>query len=49
MDIYQDYLSKKILETVNIEIENGEEITFTTDYIINEDDFYLTLSREGRS
>ena len=47
MHINKDYLCKKILETVNIEIENGEEITFTTDYIINEDDFYLALSREG--
>lgn len=47
MKVYKEYLSKKILETVKIEIENGEEITFTTDYIINEDDFYLALSREG--
>lgn len=47
MNVYKEYLYKTILDTVNIEIENGEEITFTTDYIINEDDFYLALSREG--
>lgn len=47
MNVYKEYLCKKILETVNSEIENGENITFTTDYITNEDDLYLTLSREG--
>ena len=47
MRAYKMYLCKKILETVNIEIENGEEINFTTDYITNEDDFYLALSRQG--
>ena len=47
MNIYKDYLCKKILETVNIEIETGADFDVTVNFCRDEYNFYLTLSREG--
>ena len=47
MNIYKDYLCKKILETVNIEIETGADFDVTVNFCRDEYNFYLTLFREG--
>ena len=47
MNVYKEYLSKKILETVNIEIETGADFDVTVNFCRDEYNFYLTLSREG--
>ena len=47
MNVYKEYLSKKILETVNIEIETGEDFDVTVNFCRDEYNFYLTLLREG--
>ena len=47
MQIYKNYLSKKILETVNTEIETGADFDVTVNFCRDEYNFYLTLSREG--
>ena len=47
MNIYKDYLCKKILETVNIEVETGADFDVTVNFCRDEYNFYLTLSREG--
>ena len=47
MNVYKEYLSKKILETVNIEIETGEDFDVTVNFCRDEYNFYLTLFREG--
>ena len=47
MNIYKEYLCKKILETVNIEIETGADFDVTVNFCRDEYNFYLTLSREG--
>ena len=47
MNVYKEYLSKKILETVNIEIETGADFDVTVNFCRDEYNFYLTLFREG--
>ena len=47
MNVYKEYLCKKILETVNIEIETGADFDVTVNFCRDEYNFYLTLFREG--
>lgn len=47
MNVYKEYLCKKILETVNIEIETGVDFDVTVNFCRDEYNFYLTLFREG--
>ena len=41
MNIYKDYLCKKILETVNIEVETGADFDVTVNFCRDEYNFYL--------
>lgn len=47
MNVYKEYLCKKILETVNIEIETGVDFDVTANFCRDEYNFYLTLFCEG--
>ena len=47
MHIFKNYFCKKILDTVNIEIETGADFDVTVNFCRDEYNFYLTLSREG--